>query len=140
MYIYTCNLFSFISYKSRLINIARRSCPTAAVVSKVSVLTCINHDTIRSIATKGLASAALGTSRESLHMQLARSRETNQPNCCGESEFSRILDELLRLLFTDLRYTYTDGTTRRQVAPVTQVRTYRNRFAMWATSRGYIDK
>lgn len=60
-------------------------------------------------------------------MQLARSRETNQTNCSGEGEFSRILDELLRLLFAEPRCTYTDNGMRGQVAPVAQVRTNRNR-------------
>lgn len=85
-------------------------------------LTCINHDTIRSATTKGLASAVLGTPRESLHMQLARSRETNQPNCCGEGEFSRILDELCSVYCSPTR-----GGMRGQVVPVAQVRTNGNR-------------
>jgi len=48
-------------------------------------------------------------------MQLARSRETNQPNCSGESEFSRILDELF---IVHRLAAYTDGGMRGQVAPV----------------------
>lgn len=93
--------------------------------------------TIRSVVPRyrtSLASAVLGVRRRVVAHAAARSRETNQPNCCGEDEFSSpgILDELSVRSFTrPVAY------TRKKPGQVDASRraTKIESPAMWATSR-----